>query len=98
MCEATPLAIDAPAADDLPPLNTVASDDVPSRATTCCASLAGRSTDPASADPSQSRTARRVSATVPGGRSSNRVVASVSERRRLTASGAAGEDDDITPG
>src|SRR3954468_7393070 len=98
MCDATPLANAAPAAEDLAPLKTVASEDAPSFATTSRAIRAGASIDPASAEPSQSRMARRVSAIVVDGKSSNRVTASTSARRRLTASGAVDEDVVITPG
>src|SRR5579862_2511874 len=94
MCDATPLASAAPAADELPPLNTVAWFDAPSPATTRCASRAGLSIDPASADPSQSRMARRVSETTPGGRSPYRELDIASARRCETGS-RFGEDGGI---
>src|ERR1043166_7780586 len=84
MCDATPLANAAPAADDRGAPNTVASFDAPSCKTTACANRAGRSLDPASAEPSQSRTARRVSPTTAVGRSAYRVAERTSARRRVT--------------
>src|SRR5438132_13938311 len=84
MCEATPLAKAAAAADARPALKTVASFETPKPAATCCASRAGFSTDPASADPSQSVIARRAWSTTSGGRSSYRVAARTSASARVS--------------
>src|ERR1700681_1142179 len=87
-CDATPLASAAAAADARPPAKTVASSDVPSPATHSRTIRAGGSSAPASADPSQSRMARCVSATTAGGRSAYLVAESVSARVRVRGRGS----------
>src|SRR5204863_830812 len=56
---------------------------VPKRAATCCASRAGFSIEPATAEPSQSVTARCACSITSRGRSSYRVAARISASMRV---------------
>src|SRR3954470_18986407 len=85
MCDATPFANAAAAADPRPAPNIVDSLDVPRPAATCCAMRAGGSIDPASADPSQSRIDRFAWSTTSCGRSVYVVADSTSASARLTS-------------
>src|SRR3569833_4203537 len=82
MCDATPFASAAPAAEDLRPEKTVASSQAPRPRTTCWAMRAGGSSEPAIADPSQSRIERFVSVIADCGRSDHRTPARKSARIR----------------
>src|SRR3954468_21450545 len=84
MCEATPLANAAAGAEGRGGLNTVASFEVPNPAATCCERRAGFSMEPASADPSQSVTARFACSMTSAGSESYRADASVSASARVT--------------
>src|SRR6266850_2123629 len=86
MCDATPLANAAAAADARPAPNIVDSFDAPNPAATCCARRAGLSMEPPSAEPSQSAIDRRVCSRMSAGRSVYFVDARTSANTRVRSS------------
>src|SRR5882672_1442213 len=84
MCDATPFANAAAAADARPAPNIVDSFEAPRPAATRCARRAGFSTEPPSAEPSQSVIDRRVCSRMSPARSPYVVDARTSASSRLS--------------